>query len=151
MNYEIRKCEIKHQNKQIITSKLVLKCCAYNIPPPTFRPLDFHPLFLCLSKFKPFRSGPVLSFMFVKHFAHGGCYQEQNTNNDDVVWKLCCAKPGRGHQHRRQRDGVMGRQTVLATEVSPKTGSLQLSVMAGERWAQLGSKRQRKRRQDNWG
>lgn len=43
-------------------------------------------------------------------------------------------------------DRVMERRTVQATEVSPKTGSLQLSVMAGEHLTQLGSKQQRKPR-----
>lgn len=41
IKYEIHKCEIKHQNKQVITSKLVIICCAYNTPPPTFPTLIF--------------------------------------------------------------------------------------------------------------
>lgn len=152
IKYEIRKCEIKHENKQVITSKLVCRCCAYNIPPPTFPPLIF--LLFASQNVNP--SGRALCYLLclwsTLHAVSATRSKTRTMMMVTVLWKLCCAKPGRGCRGRKQlqqplaEDRVMERQTVLATEVSPKTASLQLSVTAGEHLAQLGSKQQRKPR-----
>lgn len=68
---------------RLITPQLVFMRCAYNIPPSRLSPLTFPPLFLCLSKYKRFSPGPLLSFMLVKHIACSVCYQKRNTNDDD--------------------------------------------------------------------
>lgn len=116
------------------------------------------PLFLlCPSKYKSFRSGPMLSIIFA------WCYQKQNTNDDDnaAVCSLCRAKQETLNEPRERVLGhravvaasplVWWRDTVLAPDISPRKGSLQLSAAARKDLAQLETKQYGKPRLDSWG
>lgn len=125
--------------------------------PSLLSSLNFPLILLCPSKYKSFRSGPVLSIIFA------WCYQKQNTNDDNnaAVCSLCCAKQAAVNEPRERVLGqravvaasplVWWGDTVLAPEISPRKGSLQLSAAAGKDLAQLETKQYGKPRLDSWG